>query len=276
MADQSDVETALVQAIALVLYPEGTAAPSVVGPQCRIFRGWPTAAALTADLIAGVVNVTIFPDGSYQHDTTRYSDEPKLITQNTPTLAISVSGATATVSGVASLGQIAGILVDDIAVVHRTQAGDTPELVAATLGAYLRTKRLTTVSGATITIPNARGVIGRVVCDQIAQRETRRQRQGFRVTMWCPSPALRDLIAGLIDQALSDSNWLPLSDGTAGFVRVAQSKVFDQGQTANLYRRDTIYNIEYPTTISLILPSMIFGNLNFAPAGAGSVLTLLA
>ena len=94
--------------------------------------------------------------------------------------------------------------------------------------------------------------------------------------MWCPSPALRDLVAGLIDQALSDSNWLSLSDGTAGFVRMAHSKVFDQSQNANLYRRDIIYNIEYPTTISLTLPSMIFGNLKFTPADAGSVLTLLA
>lgn len=276
MADQSDVEAALVRAIAAVLYPEGTSAPSVVGPQCRIFRGWPAAAALTADLLAGVVNITVFPDGGHQHDTTRYSDELKLITLNTPTLAISVSGATATVSGVANPGQVVGILVDNIAVVHRTQVGDTPELVAATLAAYLRTRRLTTVSGATITIPNARGVVGRVVCDQTAQHETRRQRQGFRVTMWCPSPALRDLVAGLIDQALSDSNWLSLSDGTAGFVRMAHSKVFDQSQNANLYRRDIIYNIEYPTTISLTLPSMIFGNLKFTPADAGSVLTLLA
>ena len=276
MADQSDVEVALVQAIAAVLYPEGISTPSAVGPQCRIFRGWPTAAALNADLLAGVVNVTVFPDGSHPHDTTRYPDELKLITQNTPTLAITAAGTAATVSGVADPGQVAGILVDNIAVVHRTQTGDTPELVAATLGAYVRTRRLVSVSGATITIPNARGVIGRVVCDQTAQRETRRQRQGFRVTMWCPSPALRDLVARLIDQALSDSNWLTLSDGTAGFVRTAHSKVFDQSQNANLYRRDIIYNIEYPTTISRTLPSMIFGNLNFAPADAGSVLTLLA
>lgn len=276
MADQSDVEAALVQAIAAVLYPEGTSAPSVVGPQCRIFRGWPTAASLNSDLLAGVVNVTVFPDGSHQHDTTRYPDELKLITQNTPTLAISVVGTAATLSGIANPGQVVGIMVDNIAAVHRTQNADTPELVAATLGAYLRTHRLTIVSGTTVTIPNARGVIGRVVCDQIAQRETRRQRQGFRVTMWCSSPAMRDLVAGIIDRTLSGSNWLTLSDGTAGFVRAAHSKVFDQSQSANLFRRDIVFNIEYPTTISVSLPSMIFGNLNFAPADAGSVLTLLA
>jgi len=276
MADQSDVEAALVTAIAAVLYPEGVAAPSLIGNQCRIFRGWPTATALNADLAAGVVNVTVFPDASSHHDLTRYIDAPQIISNNVPTLGIDVVGTTATISGVAGPGQVAGILVDNIAAVHRVETGDTPELIAATLGAYLRTRRLTIVAGATVTIPNARGVIGRVVADQTAQRETRRQRQTFRVTMWCPSPALRDLVSSTIDQSLSESNWLALPGGIGAFIRAVASKVFDQSQNANLYRRDIIYDIEYPTTISATLPSMIFGNLNFTPADAGSVLTLLA
>ena len=276
MADQSDVEAALVTTIAAVVYPEGTAAPSIVGAQCRIFRGWPAATALTADLAAGVVNITVFPDGSSHHDFTRYIDEPKVISKNVPTLAMDVAGTTATISGAANPGQVAGILVDNIAAVHRVQTSDTPELIAATLGAYLRTKRLTIVAGSSITIPNARNILGRVVADQTAQRETRRQRLGFRVTMWCPTPALRDLVSSTVDQTLSHSNWLVLPDGTSGFVRAVSSKVFDQSQNANLYRRDIIYDVEYATTISMTLPTMIFGNLNFTPADAGSVLTLLA
>ena len=276
MADQSDVEAALVAAIAAVLYPEGATAPSMIGNQCRIFRGWPAASALNADLAVGVVNVTVFPDGTGQHDTTRYIDEPEIISKNSPTLAIDITGTTATFSGAAATGQVAGILVDNTAVVHRVQSADSPELVAAILGAYLRTRRLTIVGGASITVPNARVMIGRVVADQTAQRETRRQRQGFRVTIWCPSPVLRDLVCSTIDQKLSDSKWLSLPDGTGGFIRYSASKVFDQSQNANLYRRDIIYSIEYPTITTLTLPSMIFGNLKFSPADAGSVLTLLA
>jgi len=276
MADQSDVEAAMVSAIAACLYPQGAEAPSFIGNRCRIFRGWPSATALNADLAAEVINITIFPDGSGQHNTTRYTDEARLVTHNAPTLMVDVVGTKVSFSGGVGAGQVAGILVDNMAVVHRVQDGDTLELVAATLGAYLRTRRLVNVVGASIAIPNARAIIGRVVADQTVQRETRRQRQGFRATMWCPSAALRDIVAGLIDQRLSDSNWLALPDGTSGFVRGVVSKVFDQSLNANLYRRDIVFDIEYPTIISEIMPAMIFGNLNFAPAAAGSVLTLLA
>ncbi len=276
MADQSDVEAALVTAIAAILYPQGADAPSLIGSRCRIFRGWPSTAALNADLAAEVINITIFPDGSGHQDTTRYSDEPRLVSRNVPTLIVDVAGTTVTFAGVIGAGQVAGILVDNMAVVHRVQDGETLELVAATLGAYLRTRRLVSVVGASITIPNARAVIGRVVADQTVQRETRRQRQGFRATIWCPSAALRDTVAGLIDRGLSDSNWLALPDRTSGFIRGATTKVFDQSLNANLYRRDIIFDIEYPTTITEMLPTMIFGNLNFTPADAGSVQTLLA
>ena len=61
MADQSDVEIALVNVVAAALYPDGTDKFSVPGPDCRIYRGWPNSAALDADLAAGKINVTVFP-----------------------------------------------------------------------------------------------------------------------------------------------------------------------------------------------------------------------
>ena len=276
MADQSDVEIALVDAIASTLYPQGTAAPSIFAVTCRVYRGTPTSAALSADLAAGVVNVTVFPDASAQENTTRYSDEPRVITTALPGLTIDVAGATATLAGQATMGQVAGLLVDNLAVVHRVQAGDSPTLVAATLGAYLRSRRMVLVNGASITIPDARALIGRVVSDQVVQRETRRQQQRFKVSVWCPSPSLRDLVAVTVDQAFSASLWLPLADGTSGYLRTISSAVLDQSQNTNLYRRDLTYSVEYPTVLTTVVPSMIFGDLLLSPADAGSVQTLLA
>ena len=63
MADQSDVEIALVSVVSAALYPNGTDEASVPGPDCRIYRGWPNSAALDADLAAGKINVTVFPGG---------------------------------------------------------------------------------------------------------------------------------------------------------------------------------------------------------------------
>jgi hypothetical protein len=39
MADESDVEVALVNVISAALYPNGTSQASIPGPDCRIYRG---------------------------------------------------------------------------------------------------------------------------------------------------------------------------------------------------------------------------------------------
>ena len=275
MADLSDIETALVQTIGGVLYPQGSTAPSVVGVLCRIYRGWPNAAGLDADLAAGYVNVTVFPEARVQENTTRWPSEFETTGASVPDLTISVRGTSATVTGSARLGQVAGILCDNVAVVHRMAAGDTPALVAAVLAQRLRTVRIVQLSGATLTVPGAGQIIGRVVADQPAQRQTRRQRQRFRVSCWCPAPGTRDVISATVDRALSLGDFIALPDGTAGRVRFTGTSVFDQSEDAALYRRDLLYSVEYATTVDTMLPSMIFGDATLAPNGAGIVQSLL-
>lgn len=267
MADLSDVETALATLLEGVLYPQGTEAPSILGALARVYRGWPNPAALNADLAAGTVNITIFPDPRPARNTTRYIDPPNPAAPVSPTLTVSVSGQTATFGGTASLGQVAGLLIDNSAFVHRTQSGDTPEGVAATLAAYIRTTRIAQVSGASIVIPGAGSVIGRVVADQSAQAETRRQLQTLRLSCWCPTPALRDAAAVAIDLALSQRKFIALPDGASAHLRGAGTQVFDQSQNANLYRRDLLIEAEYATTASETLPALIFGLSTLLPNG---------
>ena len=131
MADQADVETVLAGLVSGVLYPQGVTAPSVLGVVCRVYRGWPNSAALDADLAAGVVNVTVFPQAGHERNTTRWPDECALQAWVSPTLTVSVDGVTATFAGAAGLGQVAGLLVDGVAVVHRLVGNDTPASVAA-------------------------------------------------------------------------------------------------------------------------------------------------
>jgi hypothetical protein len=275
MADQSDVETALAALITATLYPSGASAPSVLGTMIRVFRGWPNQAALDADLAAGRINVTVFPEANRQRNTTRYPAEYTVTTAVTPALTVSFSGESVTFAGTASLGQIAGVLADQVAVVHRTAAGDTPELVAAILAADLRTFRIADVAGATITVPGVRLLLGRVVADQSARMEVRRQLQGFRVTCWCPDPATRDACASTIDAALAAQTFITLPDGTGGRLRFAASTVFDQSQDAALYRRDLLYTVDYATTLTTTLPALIFGNITIAPNGADVVRSLI-
>lgn len=267
MADQSDVEAVLATQITDLLYPQGSEAPSVIGPLVRIFRGWPNQSTLNADLAAGRVTVTIFPDPSGFHVTTRFIDPAVAGPAAYTNLAAQVAGNVATFSGTADPGQLAGLLIDNTAYVHRTAKGDTPELVAAILATYVRTTRIALLDGAAITIPGAGLVIARVAADQPTLTETRRQQQAFRVSCWCPNPSLRDVVATLVDQGLSAQTFLAMPDGTSARLRLAGTTVFDQSQNAGLYRRDLLLTAEYPTTIATTLPSVIFGSTSVSPNG---------
>lgn len=265
MPDQSAVETAFAKQIEAALYPGGTAAPSILNRTIRIFRGWPNQSALDADLAAGRLNVSVFPDPMHQRNTTRYPAEYQITATVLPTLTVSTTATTATFGGSADPGQLVGLLVDNIAAVHRTQSRDTPELVAAILASDLGPYKFAMVAGPTVTLPGAHQLIARVVCDQPACIETRRQRQLFRLSAWCPDPATRDACATAIDAALSDTTFLAFADGTYGNLRFHSSVVFDQHQDAALYRRDLVYAVDYATTLTTSLPAMLFGDATIAP-----------
>lgn len=263
MADQSDVEAALVTIISAALYPNGVSAASVLNVTTRVYRGWPNAAALDADLAQGNVNVTVFPVEGAARTTTRWPYEWHA-TPATPALIAAVTGQSATFTGTAGAGQLAGLLVGNRTYVHRTEAGDTPALVASLLGAAVRADLPATVANATVTVPDAPRLIARTAADAAGRLELRRQDQHFRISVWCPTPALRDTAVSTIDRALSASRFMALADGTTGWIRWAGTTTQDRSQDAKLYRRDLLYAVDYPTTQLANLPSMLFGDLEMS------------
>lgn len=265
MADQSDVENALIGLLADALYPNGTRAPAANGTPSRIYRGWPKAAALDADLAAGWVNVSVFPE-SGGRNTTRYLDEWLVSAPVRPTLIGGVLGDSVTFSGIARAGQLAGILADGNTYVHSTEASDTPALVAADLAAAMREDRIVLLSGSTIIVPGAAVLRVRVVAEQPAMMQTRRQEQSFRVTCWCPDPATRDTTGKVIDAALAQARFIVLSDGSRGRLLYRGCTVIDQAEDASLYRQDLVYQVEYPTTFLALLPTMLFADITLGTA----------
>jgi hypothetical protein len=260
MADQSDVENALVSLISSALYPNGTDTVSVPGPDCRIYRGWPNSSGLDKDLADGKINVTVFPGVGAGRTTTRYAEQ-WVGPPTEPSLTAVVAGTSVTFGGRAETGQIAGILVDGRSYAYRTQPGDTAELVAANLADMARDKAVVRLSHSTLTIVGAGRLLARVVADVPVQQEVRRQEQDFRATCWCPTPASRDLAATAIDRLLSNVRFLALPDGTHGRMTYSGTTVFDQSQNASLYRRDLMYSVEYATILSSTQPEMLFGKL---------------
>jgi hypothetical protein len=259
MADQSDVETALVNLAASAIYPLGTTAASVTGAVCRLYRGWPTNAALENDLAAGICHVSIIGLPATQTGVAQFPSSWEIPAPLLPALSAMVDGDTVTFAGEAAIGQLAGILADDEAFAYRTRAGDNPASVAASLAALITPLRITTVSGASVTVPGAARLIGRVVADQTALMQTRRQRGEFRMTCWCADPGSRDATAAAIDAGCAQTPFLSLADGTVGRLIYVRDAVTDDLSTLPLYRRELTYSVEYPTTLVQTQPSMLFG-----------------
>ncbi len=268
MADQAAVETAIAAMVANALYPQGTAAPSVTGDLIRIYRGYPAAPALDADLAAGALHVSVAAAGVVKN-VTRYPRIWQAVTPVSATLSVAVSGQSVSFAGVCAAGQLAGVIVNGSVFPYAVQGNDTPSTVASNLSAALREAGwLVGYAGAMLSVPGADRLSARVVNGAGALQEIKRQLQDFKISLWCPDPRSRDAVAALIDEAMADLKFMPLSDGSSARVIFAGSETVDMSADATLYRRDLVYSAEYPTTLAQTEPAMLFGTGNFEADGA--------
>src|SRR5689334_2024587 len=107
MADISDVEQAVTDAVSSSLYPSGSTQTSIVGALCRIYRGWPNAATLNTDLAAGFINVSIVTDNESGKSTTRYLPDWKYRPLQ-PGVTATATGSSINVGGTPTVGDVVG------------------------------------------------------------------------------------------------------------------------------------------------------------------------
>lgn len=257
MPDRSDVEQSLAGLIAGFLYPNGYDSDSITGDAYRVYRGWPVAGLLEAELAQGVTHVSVLPVAGTMRDTTRYSSEWQGQSA-AATLAAVATDNTVSFSGYGGAGQVAGIRVDGGCYAYRMRDGDSSALVSAALAAQIRADRPAVASGSELYLVNANALLVRVVVDGQGGRELRRQTAGFRITFWCPNPTLRDLVVSQVDVAMSDWTFIDIG-GWACRLRASGESSSDEGSAAGIWRRDLIYSIEYPTVLNETLPAMLFG-----------------
>jgi hypothetical protein len=263
MADQSDVENALVAIIANSLYPDGTAAPSAIGNLCRVYRGMPSAPALDPDLAAGNVNISVLAD-EVQKNVTRYPRIWQSVAPVPASLACVVTSTSVSFSGACVVGQLAGVAVNGTIFPYAIQVNDSPATVASNLAALLRQAGwLVDYAGTSLNIPGAEMFAARVVQGAGALQEIKRQEQDFSITFWCPDPVSRDASSALVDQALAIPQFIALADGSAARLIYAASDVQDGNADAVLYKRIIRYRAEYPTTLAQTTPAMLFGSAGF-------------
>jgi hypothetical protein len=135
----------------------------------------------------------------------------------------------------------------------------TPGVVAAVLSDMVRANRPATLSDATITFPDARQVVARAVSDGQGGEEVRRQEMLFRVSLWCPSPDVRDQLAAVVDLALASVMFLDVG-GWGCRIKLASGSTNDEGSAVRAWRRDLTYLVEFPTVLASSLPSFLFGS----------------
>ncbi len=274
MADQSDVENALVSLVANAVYPAGSDAPSaVIGPNgpvlWRVYRGWPTSAVLDADLAQGIAHATVVPGTTPIRNTTRFARVWQVVAPVAASLSVTVEVGVAVFSGVCTVGQLVGAVVDGAIFPYAVQASDSPATVASNLATLLRAAGwIVNYRGASLSVPAARLFAARVVSGATALQEIKRQQQQFQIALWCSDPLTRDAAAGLIDCALAAPQFITLADRSAAHLVFAGGLTRDQGANQTLYRRDFIYAAEYPTTLAEIEPAMLFGVAGLSANGA--------
>lgn len=247
MADLSDVVKLLADTAAGALYPNGTSQPSVVAVDCKVVEGWPVPADLDAFLAAGKIQVSVYPLPGMDRNTSRFPKVWQQLSVNSATLTATVSGGTLTIGGTVSTPQVVMVRYNGAYYSYEVQGTDTLDSVAAGIAALITGA---TSSGAVVTVPSAWELIGRIVTSGTAIMELRRQQRVFKITVWAPTPALRDSASQVIDLAFAQIERADLPDGSSARVVYRGTVESDKNLPRSIYRRDLDYQVEYATTIT--------------------------
>ncbi|GGH14820.1 hypothetical protein GCM10007036_14380 [Alsobacter metallidurans] len=272
MADVHDVENALVSIIAAAIYPNGTGQPSAIGAGCRIFPGWPKPQGLDADLLAGIVNISVFTTPNASTNTSRFPKTWHPLQAPAKTLNAVAAGQGITFSGAVTVPENVSVGVNGKPSSYAVQAGDTLTTIATAVAAMVSPDLAgVSSSGATVTFPSTARIEVRIGGAANAVRELRRQQQRFQVTVWAASPTARAAAAKLVDAKLAALNFITMPDGVAARLTYFGTASIDNAEKEGLYRRDIFYTVEYATTETELEYEITVVQLN---VGDGTVISL--
>jgi hypothetical protein len=253
MADQADVERQFVTFLSQVLYPEGTANPSIVVNATPVYvrRGWPDPNNLRNDLAAGRAYVTVYSRSGAETNVTSYPQEFRELSRRVKTITAAVNDRVITLSGSVSLPQNIHVRGPGVSVGYSLIPGDTLTSIATALSALLSEAYPGTVSsGPSLTVAGNPGDLTVLAgIDGLVYKEVKRQSKSFQITTWASTPKIRDSVAKTIDAPLAEVNFLTFADGDQGWVSYEITMTTDEPEEEGLWRRDLFYRVEYATLI---------------------------
>lgn len=276
MADQSDVEQALVTLIGTILDP------TTSSHALRIYRGFPNSTELDADLDNSIYHVTVTEQPGFTRLSGGYLDPPTAA-PGIVTLTATVSGATVTLGGTPGLGQFVGVVVDGRNYGYALTANDTLATAATALAALigggqlatydplgltdysgnpLQTNDAASATGPVITIATNRPLVAHVGATGTETTYNRWQIQGFRISIWAPTPSVRDSVAKSLDGALSAIRFLTLPDGQGARLEWRNTYSDDMPSKEQLWRRDLYYTVQYATSSTITVNPIVVTAVN--------------
>jgi hypothetical protein len=258
LADQIDVEAGLVNILATALYPSGPTtptSPSVIGTGCQVRRGWPTPKEADDAFKAGIALITIYP--SADRNTTRAMLRFQTSVPPTPKITLSVSQNVITLGGSIQAGDLACVKTARAFFPVQVTSGQTLAQVASAFAASLASAFPgTTSTGAVVTVATSETLLVANGGMGTAWLETRRQKQLFQITAWCPTPTVRDALGPFIKTLFSNIERFGLPDNSFASIGYDHGLTTDRSQLQQCYRRDFFYSVEYPTTETQQFPSI--------------------
>lgn len=282
MADLSDVTETLRSIVSAALYPVPPTMKgqlSVAGVPVGIQVGWPSPQSVDDDRVCGNSTLSIYPL-PHERNVTRYPKQWQQIAPLwTPTFALSSTGQNITVSGIRLkdfFPQNLAVFINGKSYIHTTNNFSQTTSIATAIAKLIAVDvPATSASGNTISIPDG-AVIGnlRVGTSAKVGKEVRRQIRTIQFLVLSPTPDGRNAIVKVFDPLLANMERFDLPDGFGARLLYRGSPFNDFDQKFGLFRRDVLYDVEYPTTLSDLAPEAIAARIDVSQAGAdGSTIT---
>lgn len=90
-----------------------------------------------------------------------------------------------------------------------------------------------------------------------AVRELKRQIKDFQITVWAPTPELREQAGTATDAALSAESNIDLGDSAPAQLFYVRQFDSDSAENWHVYRRDLFFSVNFATTQTITAPEVI-------------------
>ena len=267
MADISAVEETIAAIAASFAYPNGMAQVSAVGPDVKIFRGFPDTLQVDSDMEKGICDVAVYSMPGGSRSATRYPPTWHSMPLPPCTLTVTSSGNVVTFGGTPALTQLASLTAANIGFSYVVQANDTLASIATALAGIVNAdgRLVASANGPSVAVTttggNGKTATGFANPTGTAWRETARQQQRIRVAIYAPTPEFRDILGSAIRTGFSDPayDFIDVGDPTTTRLQYADTVESDVGTNATLYQRFIDFLAEFPTIQTQVAAPMVFG-----------------